>query len=82
MISGIVGVLLVCCYVGLLFGVGGIVLGTLGKKKENAKGMAMTGIITGYVAAILGLIFIILTFAAPALLSGIPGVTSYSSFSY
>ena len=81
MIGGIVGLVLSCCFgAGILFAVAGIVLGHLGKKKENAKGMAMTGLITGYIGAALSILMWILLLAAPAMLSFLPwaSVTSGS----
>ena len=83
MIAGILGALLACCFgAGFLFSVGAIVLGFLGKKKENARGMAMTGLILGFVGAALSLITWIILAVSPALLSFIPGVTTYSNFGY
>lgn len=83
MIAGIIGVLLSCCFgAGFLFAVGAIIMGFLGKKKENAKGMAMTGIVTGFIGAALALITWIILAVSPALLSFIPGVTAYSNFGY
>lgn len=83
MIAGIIGVLLACCFgAGFLFSVGAIVMGFLGKKKENARGMAMTGLITGFVGAGLAVITWIILAVSPALLSFIPGVTTYSNFGY
>lgn len=73
MIGGIVGLVLSCCFgAGFLFAVAGIVLGFLGKKKENARGMAMTGLITGFIGAGLAIIMWILLLAAPAMLSFLP----------
>lgn len=64
MIFGIAGVVLSCCYgAGFLFAVAGIVLGHLGRKREPAQGMALTGLITGYVAVGLSLITWVLIFA-------------------
>lgn len=83
MIGGILGLLLSCCFgAGILFAVAGIILGHLGKKKENARGMAMTGLITGYIGAALSVVTWIILALAPAMLSFIPGVTMYSNFGY
>ena len=83
MISGIVGVLLSCCFgAGFLFAVGGIVMGYLGKNKENARGMAMTGIITGFVGVALAIITWILLIVSPAMLAFIPGVSSVTDYGY
>lgn len=58
MIFGIVGVALSCCYgAGFLFSVAGVVLGHLGLKRESARGMALAGLITGYVGVAGALIF-------------------------
>lgn len=58
MIFGIIGVALSCCYGGgFLFAVAGIVLGHLGRKRETAQGMALAGLITGYIGAGLSLVF-------------------------
>jgi hypothetical protein len=79
MIFGIVGVALSCCYgAGFLFSVAGIVLGHLGLKREQARGMALTGVITGYVGAAGAIIFwialVVLAFS-PLLL--LPYMTTY-----
>ncbi len=69
MIFGIVGLVLVCCFgAGFLFSVAGIVLGHLGIRKEPARGMAMTGLVTGYIGTGLAILFWILLVAAPLLL--------------
>jgi len=61
MIFGIVGVAVSCCYgAGFLFSVAGVVLGHLGLKRESARGMALTGLITGYVGLAMVLIWIII----------------------
>lgn len=63
MIFGIVGALLSCCYgIGFLFGVAAIVLGHLGRKRENAQGMSLTGLITGYTSVALSLVMWVLLF--------------------
>lgn len=50
MIFGIISVPLVCCWgFGFLFAVAGIVLGHLGRSKETAGGMALTGLILSYI---------------------------------
>jgi hypothetical protein len=58
------------------------VLGHLGLKKENARGMAMTGLITGYIGAGLAILMWILLLAAPAMLSFLPWTSYTSSFTY
>lgn len=63
MIGGIIGVLLSCCYgAGFLLGVAAIVLGHLGRKRENAQGMALSGLITGYTSVALSLVMWVLLF--------------------
>jgi hypothetical protein len=58
MIFGIVGLAIACCYgAGFLFSVAGVVLGHLGLKRENARGMALTGVITGYVGVAGAILF-------------------------
>lgn len=83
MIGGIVGLVLSCCFgAGILFAVAGIVLGYLGKSKENARGMAMTGIITGFIGAALSIIMWVLLLAAPAMLSFLPWAAYTGSITY
>ncbi|WP_411700361.1 hypothetical protein [Conyzicola sp.] len=60
MILGILGLLIGLVGGGLLFSVGGVVLGHLGQRKEpEAKGFWLTGLITGYVGILLNLIVIV-----------------------
>jgi len=58
------------CGYGAIFGIAGIVLGIMGRKKEpNGKGLALAGIITGAVSVVLGAIWLVvylLAFAAAA----------------
>ena len=64
MIFGIVGLVLSCCYgAGFFFGVAGLVLGHLGRKRETAQGMALAGLITGYISVGLSLAMWVLLFA-------------------
>jgi hypothetical protein len=79
MIFGIVGVALACCYgAGFLFSVAGIVLGHLGLKREQARGMALTGVITGYIGAAGAIIFwIVLVVLAFSPLLLLPYMTTY-----
>jgi hypothetical protein len=83
LITGIVGLLGACCFgAGFLPAVAGIVLGVLGRQKEpKGKGMAMTGIITGALGALLSVIIWILLAVAPTMLSFLPG-TTVSTFGY
>lgn len=66
MIFGIVSIVLLCCFgAGVLFGGAALVLGYLGLNKvknENAggRGMAIAGLITGGIGALLSLIYLIL----------------------
>lgn len=83
MIGGIVGLLLACCFgAGFIFSLAGIILGHLGLGKENARGMAMTGLITGYIGAGLAILMWILLLVSPALLSFIPWTSYSGGFSY
>ena len=69
MIFGIISIPLVCCvYVGLPLGIAAVVLGIVGINKANRgeadnKGMAIAGIACGAVAAVSGLILLIVTAA-------------------
>lgn len=66
MILGIAAIPLVCCfYIGLPLGIVAAVLGVLGKQKADQglasnRGQAMTGIITGGIAAAIGIILLVL----------------------
>ncbi len=70
MIFGIISIPLLCCfYIGLPLGIAAVVLGIVGTNKANRgeadnKGMAIAGIACGAVAAVGGLIVIILSVAA------------------
>jgi len=60
MILGILGLLIGIVGGGLLFSVGGVVLGHLGQRKEPAaRGFWLTGLITGYVGVLVNAIVII-----------------------
>lgn len=60
LIAGIIGLLGSISGWTLLFSIGGIVLGHMGQKKEpNAKGMWITGLITGYLGALINVISLI-----------------------
>ena len=75
LVGGGLGVL--SCGYGAIFGIAGIVLGVLGRKKEpNGKGLALAGIILGAVSLVLGAIWVVvyvLSFAAAASYSGYTG---------
>lgn len=74
LIGGIVGILASWFYFGLLFSIAAIVLGFIGKKKEPAaKGFWLTGIILGFVGIAIGLISIIVTIIAFAVLASYSG---------
>lgn len=62
LIGGIIGILLSFFFgAGFLFGAAGVVLGFIGRRKEpQAKGMWLTGIILGFIAVAISLIFILL----------------------
>jgi hypothetical protein len=68
LITGILSVVSSFFYVGFLFGLAGVILGFLGRRKEPAaKGLWLTGIITGFVGiavTVIWTIFIIIVLAA------------------
>lgn len=73
MVFGIVSVPLACCWgFGFIFAVAGIILGHLGRKKEVANGMAMTGLIISYIVAGLCLAALVFILAGVAI-STVPG---------
>ena len=79
MIGGIVGLVLACCFgAGILFSIAAVVLGHLGIRREPARGMAMAGLITGYIGIGIALIFWILLIAAPFALVPLIAWTGYS----
>jgi hypothetical protein len=60
MILGIASIPFACCYVGLLLGPAGVVLGVLGIRKANAgqasnRGQSLTGIICGVIGFVLSI---------------------------
>ena len=60
MILGILGLIIGFVGGGLLFSVGGVVLGHLGQSKEPvARGFWLTGLITGYVGILVNAVVII-----------------------
>ena len=79
LIGGIIGVLGSASGFTLLFSIAGVVLGFLGKRKEPAaKGLWITGIITGFVGIainIIALVFYIIAFIALA-----ASTSSYSTY--
>lgn len=66
MILGIVALPLVCCfYLGIPVGIVAVVMGFLGKQKADRgeatnRGQAMAGLICGAIAAVLGIILLVL----------------------
>jgi hypothetical protein len=68
LITGILSVVSSFFYIGFLFGLAGVILGFLGRRKEPAaKGLWLTGIITGFVGiavTVIWTIFIIIVIAA------------------
>lgn len=70
LIAGILGVLLCWAWIGIVFGIGAVVLGFIGRVKEpQAKGMWLTGIILGFVAVLLAIVLIIVSVVVLAALS-------------
>jgi hypothetical protein len=60
LIAGILGVLAGFVGWGLVFSIGAVVLGHLGQRKEkHAKGMWLTGLITGYAGILLNLVILV-----------------------
>lgn len=83
LIAGILGLVLSWTGWVLLISVAAIVLGFLGKKKEPAaKGMWLTGLILGFVGAVIGLIFFIIQILALIFFASVAGsVSDLSTFS-
>ncbi len=84
-IAGIAGVLLSAVPVfGFLVSVAAIVLGFLGRKREPGapKWMTLVGIITGFVGAVLGILFFFLEILLPFILLGVAGVAGSSVYNY
>lgn len=72
MIVGIASLVLgfVISFIGLLGGIAALILGILGLKKRQHKGMSLTGIITGSIAIVVSIIAIIIAiFVVGAILS-------------
>ncbi len=66
MILGIVGVLLIITtWPAILLGIGAVVLGHLGQRREKVagKGFWITGLITGYLAILGGIIWLVVSIA-------------------
>ncbi len=69
LVCGILAVLCMCCgWLGIILGVAAVVLGILSiNKQENAKGMAIAGIVCGGI----GLLIAIIVLIAGSALSGV-----------
>jgi len=77
LVGGVLGLLVGFFGVGLLFSIAGVVLGHLGRRREpNGKGMALAGLITGYVGIAVNVIVIGLFIGAIAVL----GNLDYSTY--
>ena len=81
LIGGIVGLLLSFVGFGLLPALAGVILGHLGLKREpHARGMAIAGLVTGYIGlaiSILWGIFWIAVFLLPFLVVGSAGLSGF-----
>ncbi|MEO9094964.1 MAG: hypothetical protein ABI255_04980 [Microbacteriaceae bacterium] len=81
MITGILGVIISLFsfgFGGFIFSVAGIVLGFIGRKKEPAaKGMWLTGIITGFAGILLSIILWVVLGIAIAIAANNPATFSY-----
>lgn len=65
LILSIISIVSVCAwYISLPCGIAGLILGILGRKSENAKGMALTGIILGALGSVIALIIGIIAIIA------------------
>lgn len=71
LILGILGMLLMCCYGGIPFGVGALITGYLALNNINrepmiygGRGMAIGGMITGVIGLLCTLVFIIIAIVA------------------
>lgn len=61
MVGGIVGVVTVLFYIGILFGIAGVVLGFIARSKEpQSRGFWLTGLITGFAAIVLSIGYYVL----------------------
>lgn len=79
MILGIAAIPLICCfYLGVPVGIAAAVMGFMGKQKADQgqatnRGQAMAGLITGAIAAVLGIILFVLVIAIGAFDIPTPG---------
>ena len=61
LVCGILGLLCSCCgWFGILLTVAAVVLGIISLKKENAKGMAIAGIVCGGIGLLIAIIVIVM----------------------
>ncbi|MBQ7506211.1 MAG: DUF4190 domain-containing protein [Lachnospiraceae bacterium] len=82
LILGIVGVVFDFIFfpVGLIASIVAIILGAIGRKKVEGKGMATAGLVLGIIGLILGIVFLICTIAlGAAIAAGVSGLLSYLS---
>lgn len=77
LIFGIVGIVLslLLGLFGVPFDIAAIVLGFLGRSRENAKGQALTGIVLGFVGILVAIVSVILAFVLIAATQGTTGTT-------
>jgi hypothetical protein len=81
MIVGIVAVISalfgLCCVIGsgagIIIGIVAVILGYVGRSQGSRSGMGMSGIITGFAAIVISLIFVVLTFVGIAFMQMNPG---------
>jgi hypothetical protein len=74
LVAGIVGVLSSLIGVGLLFAIGAVVLGHLGRRKEpEARGFWITGLVTGYAGMAISLLVIVIGVITVIGLINMPG---------
>ena len=69
LVCGIVSILLICCtWIGLIVGVTALVFGILSiRRGENAKGMAIAGIVCSSIAIVVIVILLIVAAVSPAM---------------
>ena len=69
LVCGILGLLCSCCgWIGILVAVAGVVLGIISLNKEDARGMAIAGIVCGGIGLLIAVIVLILAASAGAAL--------------
>ncbi|MFD1714662.1 DUF4190 domain-containing protein [Amnibacterium flavum] len=78
LVGGILGIIVGFFGWGLLFSIAGVVLGHLGRKREpNGRGMALGGLITGYVGIAINIIVIAIAIIAIIALGAAGSYNSY-----